>query len=114
MQKPGLSNTCFIGADVVSLFPSLKAVEAARLARCAILNSNITFEDFDYHMALRYLSIIGGREMLEKAKLGRLAPKWKGSREDLISVGGKKSKDEKFWRDTKKDIWDVDKRVLLH
>ena len=64
MQKSGLKNTCFIGADVMSLFPSLKAVEAARLARFAVLESNVKFENIDYLMALRYLSIIGGKEML--------------------------------------------------
>ena len=32
-QKSGKENVCFSGADVVSLFPSLRRVEAARLAR---------------------------------------------------------------------------------
>ena len=76
-----------IRADVVSLFPSLKRVEAARLARYAVLNSSVSFENFDHYMALRYLTIVGGREMLEKAKTGPPMPKWNGDRQDLIYLG---------------------------
>ena len=90
MQKQGKQNICFSGADVISLFPSLKGVEIARLARHAILDSKVQFENFDYLMALRYLTIFGGRDMLSKAGLGRLTPVWKGDRGDLVSIGGKK------------------------
>ena len=76
MQKDGLQNVCFTGADVVSLFLSLKGVEAARLAQYAVLKSNVNFENFDHYIALRYRTIVRGREMLEKAKIGRLMPKW--------------------------------------
>ena len=85
----------FVGTDVTSLFPSLRNVETARMAKYAILNSNIAVENFDCKMALRYLSIVGGIELLERIGVGRLAPKWLGSRKDLITVGGKKSKDPK-------------------
>ena len=37
LQKERLENVCFVVADVVSLFPSLKAVEVARLARYCVL-----------------------------------------------------------------------------
>ena len=35
--------------------------------------------------------------------LTRLTPKWLGDREDLVSVGGDKSKSDNSWRDTKKE-----------
>ena len=41
LQKAGPENVCFAGADVVSLFPSLKAVEVARLARYAVMRSDV-------------------------------------------------------------------------
>ena len=113
IQKPGLSNVCFTGADVVSLFPSLKAVEAARLARCAVVESDVKFENFNYQMALRYLMIVGGIQMLDGAKLGRLAPKWKGKRGDMLSVGGKKSKDVNFWQDSNRNMFESDKRRIV-
>ena len=62
---------------------------------------------------LRYLRIVGGVQLLEKAKLGRLAPTWNGDRADLVSVGGKKSKDAKSWKDTKRDIWKIDKKRIV-
>ena len=70
------------------------------MARIAILRSKVQFEDIDYLKALRYLNIVGGTKLLDKANLLRLKPKWKGKREDLISVGGEASRDSKNWRDT--------------
>ena len=78
IQKEGPSNFCFVGADVVSLYPSLRGVEAARLARHTILESDVSVENFDFGMALRYLTIVGGTDMLSKAGLARLAPIWRG------------------------------------
>ena len=49
------SGMVIVGADVVQLFPSLKDVETARLARYAILESKVEFENVDYLHALRYL-----------------------------------------------------------
>ena len=75
LQKEGLENLCFIGHDVKSLFPSLKSVESARLTRHAILNPNVQIENFDHLMALRYLFIVGGRQLISKAGLSRHMPK---------------------------------------
>ena len=46
--------------------------------------------------------------MLEKANLGRLAPRWKGDRGDLVRVGGKKSRDPNSWNDSRRDLFDID------
>ena len=58
-QKKG-SGISIVGADVCSLFPSLKNLETARLARNAILQSTVNFEGWDLRKALRYLYIVGG------------------------------------------------------
>ena len=113
LQKSGKENMCFAGADVVSLFPSLLGVETARLARHAVLQTDVEFENIDYLMALRYLRILGGVSLLEKAGIGRLAPTWKGKRDDLITIGGKKSRDESNWRDTKRTLWASDKKKIV-
>ena len=68
-QKEGLSNVCFVGHDVKSLFPSMKSVETARLARYAVLNSKIEIDNFDHSMALRYLFVVGGKELINKVGL---------------------------------------------
>ena len=109
-KSEGLS---IVGSDVKSLFPSLKSVETARLARCAILDSKVTFENWDYLKALRYLFIVGGSELIRKQGLSRLMPTWLGDREDLLAVGGSKSKEESNWSDTSREIHDFEKRKII-
>ena len=111
--KQKLDEMCILGSDVVSLFPSLKGMETARLARHAVLNSTIEFGNVDYLMALRYLTIVGGTDLLHKAGIGRLTPVWLGDRQDLTTVGGRKSKDSRSWWDLKKEIRDFEKRRIL-
>ena len=50
---------------------------------------------------------------MSKAGLGRLAPTWKGNREDLTTIGGKKSKDGQNWIDSKREIMDSEKRKIV-
>ena len=106
IQKNG--NLAIVGADVVSLFPSLRNIESARLARHAILQSKLSFESVDYHRALQYIYIVGGKELLQKAGLGRLTPTWLGDRADLITIGGKKSNDRENWRNSCLDMFNID------
>ena len=71
-QKSG--KLAIIGADVVSLFPSLKSVESAQLAKNAILASKVEFESVDYIKAMRYIYTVGGSELCSKAGLSRIMP----------------------------------------
>ena len=101
IQKDGMT---IVGSDVVSLFPSLKNIESARLARHAVLQSKVEFSNIDYLKALRYIHIVGGRDLLSRAGLSRISPVWRGKRGDLITVGGEKSRDQTMWKDTNKEI----------
>ena len=112
-KKQMESGLAVVGADVCSLFPSLKNIEVARMTRIALLDSKVEFADIDYLKALRYLNIVGGNALLDKANLLRLKPKWKGKREDLLTVGGDASRDSKNWRDTSKTIFDSEKRRII-
>ena len=94
------SGMVIVGADVKSLFPSLRNVETARLAKKAILESDVEFCNWDFKKAMRCIYIIGGRQLVVKASLKKLCPKWLGEREDLIAVGGTKSKENTLWRDS--------------
>ena len=72
--KQRCSGVSVVGSDVVSLFPSLKDIETARLARHAVLGSKVKFENVDMQKALRYLYIVGGSELISKAGLARHCP----------------------------------------
>ena len=84
-RESGLS---IVGSDVKSSFPSLSNVETARLARGAILNSKVDFENEDLHKALKYIYVVGGRDLINKVGLSRLSPRWLGERPDLLRVSG--------------------------
>ena len=56
-MNEGLS---IVGADVKSLFPSLRNVEAARRAKKAVLNTKVELNDVDYIKALRYIYLVRG------------------------------------------------------
>jgi len=103
IQKSGIENLCIVGSDVASLFPSIKNVEAGRFVRHSVINSKIEFKNFNYLMALRYLTIIGGKDLLQRVGVGRLEPRWLGDRQDLTSLGGTKSRNPSSWADTKKE-----------
>ena len=110
LQKDGIS---IVEADVKSLFPSLDDVETARLAGKAILESPIDFANWDLQKALRYLFIVGGKEFMIRKGLRRLIPRWVGDRADLITVGGSKPREDKWWKDSTKEIFEKEKRGII-
>ena len=75
--------------------------------------SDINIEDVDLTKALRYIYIVGGPELINRAGLNRISPKWMGKRADLLSVTGKKSNGNELWRDSNKEIyrWEA-KRIV--
>lgn len=74
IQKTEFEEMAVTGSDVESLFPSLTDIESDRIAIHSILKSKLRFENVDYLKALKYLMIVGGKELLEEAGLGRLLP----------------------------------------
>ena len=50
---------------------------------------------------------------MERAGLMRLTPKWLGKRSDLVSLGGKKTNDDKFWYDTQKTIHRHEEKKII-
>ena len=86
-----------IGNDVESLFPSIQDVESARMVRCIVQRGDLEIKNFDHQTVLRYIRVNGGKGFLARCGLGKLEPRWKGNREDLIALGGEKTKDPKNW-----------------
>ena len=74
IQKTECEEMAVTGSDVESLFRSLTDIESDRIAIHSILKSKLRFENVDYLKALKYLMIVGGKELLEEAGLGRLLP----------------------------------------
>ena len=109
-KKTGLS---IVGSDVKSLFLSLRNIETARLARKAILDSKIEFSNWDFVKAMRYIYLVGGRELVSRAGLERLCPKWLGDREDMAAVGGTKSKDPTNWRDSQRSPVKLKEKMII-
>ena len=95
------------------MFPALRGVETARLTRGAIMDSDVKFENWDLKLALRYLFVVGGLELLMKAGLSRLCPTWLGEGDDLTSFGGSKFKDPNNWRDTTKEILNIEAKKII-
>ena len=50
---------------------------------------------------------------MSRSGLLRVAPKYLGDREDLTTVGGKKSRDRLSWADTNKELHDFEKRRVI-
>ena len=111
MQKS--SGLAVVGSDVVSLFPSLKNIESARLARKAILESEVDVGSFDHLKALRYIFVVGGRELLSKRGLTQVSPKWTGDRPYLLAVGGEASQADDQWKDTARTVFDSEKKMIF-
>ena len=112
-KSPQGEGLVIVGSDVEKLSPSLRPVEAARLTRLAITQSKIKFENIDCKLALRYLYIIGGVELLDGHGLLKFCPKWLGSRKDLISLGGDKSNNNNYWRDTERTFFESDIKKVV-
>ena len=111
-KKQKISGLAIVGSDVKSLFPSLRGVETARLARKAILKSNISFCNWDTKKAMRYLFINGGTELIKDAGLSRFCPTYLGDRSDLLTVGGDKAKEDSMWRDSNREVFETDMKRI--
>ena len=77
-----------VGTDVEALFPSLRDVEAAKIARQAVEESGTQFENINFDLAMKYLYVTGGASHIKEIGLEKVCPRWRGSRPDLLTVGG--------------------------
>ena len=113
MQKDKDQSYTIVGNDVEALFPSLLDIESARIARQAVLMSDIKFDNIDYDLALKYLIVAGGKCHVEEIGLKKIAPKWLGSRQDLLTVGGDSIDEKKKWSPIKRDLTAGEKKQVL-
>ena len=97
LQSNLLANYSIVGTDVEALFPSLQDIEVARMAREAVMLSKTDYLNVNIELALRYLIVTGGRSHVEEIGLKRISPRWLGTRQDLLTVGGESIGDDKKW-----------------
>ena len=68
MTNINISNGLMVtGYDVQSLYPSLRDVDCAAIARESVIHSNLDFKGIDVHRALAYLRIVAGEEAMRAA-----------------------------------------------
>ena len=85
------------GFDVQSLYPSLRDVDSAAIARESIIHSSLDFKGIDVQKALVYLRVVAGMESMRAAGLGNLIPRWKGKKDEALKVTGTSAKNMDSW-----------------
>ena len=113
MQSNSMTDYAVVGTDVEALFPSLKDLESARIARDAVILSKAQFENVNFELALRYLVVTGGQCHVKECGLGALAPRWLGTRPDLLSVGGDSIGEDAKWTRVKREMSEEEKRIII-
>ena len=82
------------------------------MVRCIVQRGDLEIKNFDHETALRYIRINGGKGFLARCGLGKLEPRWKGDREDLIALGGDKTKDPKNWTNRARNLTKTQCRII--
>ena len=90
-------NVMVAGFDVQSLYPSLRDIDTAAIARESIIHSNLDFRNLDVNRALAYLRIVAGREAMVAAGLIDLIPRWKGEKVEALRVTGESGRSMDSW-----------------
>ena len=67
----------------------------------------------DFELALRYLVVTGGESHIRESGLSHLAPRWLGSRPDLLSVGGESIGEDNKWTRMKRKATDEEERKIV-
>ena len=80
-----------------SLYPSLRDVDCAAIARESIIHSNLEFKGLDVNKALAYLRIVAGEEAMRAAGIGNLIPRWKNKKVEALRVTGDTGKSMDNW-----------------
>ena len=69
--------------------------------------------DINVRLALRYLFVVGGVDLLDRTGLLKFCPKWLGKRNDLLSLSGEKTNKDIFWRDSHRSLSEKDVRKVV-
>ena len=112
-KQMGYEDVAVIGTDVEALFPSLRDVEVARIARQAVEESGANFGSVDYESAMKYLLITGGACHIKELGLEQVAPRWAGQRQDLLTVGGEGLESKEKWTNCGRELLEHQKKKII-
>ena len=105
VTKPPLqdfnSEPLLLGADVISLYPSLDGIAVAKLTGNAVRKTKVAFSGINYLFLCVYLYLIIGGDEMRKLGLGSCVPKKKKKKDE-----GVKSLAATLNRET--ENWDFD------
>ena len=113
LQSSDPQKYTIVGNDVEALYPSLKDIESARVAREAVKTSGLIFANIDVVSALKYLRVTGGDDHIRDIGLAEIAPRWLGKRPDLVTIGGDAMKEDKNWSKMKRVLNDQEVRLVV-
>ena len=75
--------------------------------------ADLQVDNFDYELGLKYLLVTGGKCHVEEIGLKKIAPRWLGSRQDLLSVGGESLEETGKWTKLKRELTRREKKQVL-
>ena len=114
--------TIVASADVVSLYPSCKALTSARIVKMLILKSEMKIENINYREAARYCAMRYGKAEILANKLSRIVPKRKfkkGSKPDITGYCPMKknvdelTEEEEIWVFPSAEPTEEEKKMLI-
>ena len=79
----------------------------------AIIHSGTEIRDENHNLALRYMFIVGGVELLERYGLTKFCPKLIGKRSDKVSLTGTETNKNTRWRDLNFTIHRKDAKKII-
>ena len=107
-----------VGADVVSLYPSLDAEESSEAVREEVENSKVEFDNVNWEEATTYIAINNNRYEARKMKVDDLIPVRRYKKGPKPTIRGEDSKSNKNlsevkWVHNKKTYTNADKSKIL-
>ena len=77
-----------VGSDVAALYPSLDAVEVARIVYNAIMETDVKFSGVDYMEACRLIALTSTEQECRLSKLKRVLPKRRSNKGTRPGITG--------------------------
>ena len=75
--------------------------------------SDLEVDNMDYETALKYLVVVGGKSQIDEIGLNKIAPKWLGKRQDLLTVGGDSMEEGSKWSRLRRELTTKEKKQVL-
>ena len=75
--------------------------------------SKADYMNVNLDLALRYLIVTGGKCHIDEIGLKKIAPRWLGTKQDLLSVGGDSIGEDKKWTKIVCGVTEFEKKQII-